>query len=908
MSDRTSRPFKCIASATLGLLCALIGLMLLDLTRLSGSALSRASYDSYFSLLNLTDPPPTNNPVVLVYLDIESHQNQHQDPAQPWPRDLYAQLILRLKSAGARVVVLDVVFDSLGTNVSANAALRAAIAAHGRVVLAGELRALSSDSGAGSWGRATKTIAPIDEFRRVAAGWGLGEVATDEDFVVRQYYTPVPDQNEPVSNLTLAAAQAFGLDASQVTNTPAKIRWLHYYGPPFSLPHRSFSQVLNPGDVSDAEFRDKIVFVGARPIAGLFKERRDEFRSPFNLWGAKDLFMPGVEVHATEMLNLLRNDWLARPGRRALGLWFALAGVVLGAGLLWLRPVPAAIAAAVAGGLVIASAAVLFRQSQVWFPWLIVAGVQIPAALGGSMLYNSIEWYRARLRLEAVKRADNARIREQAALIETAHDAILVQSLEGKITYANPSAERLYGWSQSELKSEGAPELFVDSEAGKARQTALERGEWNGELHQESRAGKSFTVESRWTLLLDETGQPRGLLIINSDVTEKKQLQAESLRMQRMEAVGALAGGMAHDLNNALAPVLMGTQLLRRDAKDENARRILSLMESSTRRGADMVRQVLLFARGKQGDFERLEVRPLVKEMEKLARDTFPQNITVSAQVAADLWPVRGNATQLHQVLLNLCINARDAMPDGGSLSLAADNVELSEVEACAIPDARAGSFVVFMVSDTGAGIPAELLPRIFEPFFTTKSEGKGTGLGLSTTTRIVKAHDGFMRVESEPGTGTTFEIYLPRFAEAVTSAIATGIPPPPRGHGELILVADDDEAVRELLRRSLEDYGYRVTTAANGAEAVSLFKQQPSDVALLISDQSMPVMDGFQATATIRALATKLPVLFLSGDGDARTMRGEDSQQNIEHLGKPIELDALLRAVSNALVNAGRR
>lgn len=241
MSDRSSRRSKIVACAALGFLCALIGSMLLDPSSVSGSALRRASYDGCFGLLGLNRPPPTNSPVMVVYLDIESHQNQHQDPNQPWPRELYAQLIQRLKSAGARVVVFDVVFDSLGTNVSANTSLRDAIADHGVVILAGELRALSSDSGEGTWGRATKSIAPIDEFRRVAVGWGLGEVATDEDFVVRRYYTRFPGLSDLVSSLTLAAAKASGLDTSAFERTPSRVRWLHYYGPPFSLPHRSFS-------------------------------------------------------------------------------------------------------------------------------------------------------------------------------------------------------------------------------------------------------------------------------------------------------------------------------------------------------------------------------------------------------------------------------------------------------------------------------------------------------------------------------------------------------------------------------------------------------------------------------------------------------------------------------------------
>lgn len=902
MSDRPSRRSKFIASAALGILCALAGSALLDSTRPRGSALTRASYDSYFGLLGLNHPPPTNSPVLVVYLDLESHLSQHQDPNQPWPRELYAQLIRRLKGAGARVVVFDVVFDSVGTNAAGNRALREAIAAHGGVVLAGELRALSSDGGRAEWGRAVKVIAPVGEFRGAAAGWGLGEVATDDDFGVRRYYTAAAVSGEPVSNLTLAAARVYGSDAPSPTGETARARWLHYYGPPFALPHRSFSQVLTAGDVSDAEFRDRIVFVGARPVAGLFKERRDEFRSPFSFWNEKDLFMPGVEVHATEMLNLLRNDWLRLPGERPLELAFGLTGLLLGAGLIWLRPIPATAVAATSVGLTIATAAILFRQSNVWFPWLIIAAVQAPLALGGSVLFNSIEWYLTRRRLEAAKRVADARIREQAALIEKAHDAILVRELDGKTSYANPSAERLFGWTADELQNGAANELFMDAAATEARRVATERGEWNGELRQRAKSGAGLTLESRWTLLRDDLGQPKGLLIISSDVTEKKQLEAESLRMQRMEAVGALAGGMAHDLNNALAPILMGTQLLRRDSKDENTKRVLSLMESSTRRGADMVRQVLLFARGRQGEFERLEARPLVKEMEKLARDTFPLNIKVSAHVADDLWPVRGNATQLHQVLLNLCVNARDAMVEGGSLSIAADNVKLDAEAARAIPDGRAGEFIVLMVTDTGSGMPPGVRAKVFEPFFTTKAEGKGTGLGLSTSARIVKAHDGFISVQSQPGEGTTFEVYLPRFSRELEPKTEASVEELQRGSGQLILVADDDESVRELLRRSLEEYGYRAVTAANGAEAVSLCRESREPVALVVSDQSMPLLEGSKAVAAIQAARPDLPAILLCDEPAIMKQPGELPPARVEYLPKPIELHRLLETVSRML------
>jgi len=245
-------------------------------------------------------------------------------------------------------------------------------------------------------------------------------------------------------------------------------------------------------------------------------------------------------------------------------------------------------------------------------------------------------------------------------------------------------------------------------------------------------------------------------------VTDKKRLELEFFRAQRIQSIGALAGGMAHDLNNALAPVLMGLQLLQKQPADEETRRMLSVMEANTHRGADMVRQVLTFSRGRDHDREPLSLGNLVREMEHTVRQTFPKSIKVAALVPPDLWPVMGNATQLHQVLLNLCVNARDAMPAGGELTLATDNAELTAEEVAQFPNGVPGRYVMLIISDTGSGIPPEVLPRIFEPFFTTKPAGQGTGLGLSTLVRIVNQHCGYLNVRSELGRGTTFEVYLP--------------------------------------------------------------------------------------------------------------------------------------------------
>ena len=889
---------KAAAAVVLALACGLFG----DFLR-SHSTLTRASYDSYFAWFGLGGQVSSNSPVVIVYLDLESHLQEHQDPARPWPRILYARLLRRLASAGARAVVFDVVFDQAGTDAADDLQLRDAIAENGRVVLAGELRTLSGDSGTGAWGRATQVVPPWEMFRQVAAGWGVGELAVDPDFVVRRYYPGVVDPTQPVPSLVAAAASVLGLESPHPEEKPAP--WLNYYGPPYQIPHRSLSQVLHPGDVADAELRGKVVLVGARPLVGLFQERRDEFRSPYRLWNVRDYFMPGVEVHATELLNRMQGDGLRRLSAGWERAWLWGIGLCLGAGLLGVRPLAATGVALTVCGMVAVGVGVGFERSLVWFPWLIVVAAQAPLALSGSVLVQSIEWYRARRRLEAAQRVADARIREQAALIEKAQDAILVQDLQGRIRYANPSAERLFAWPPGEWDGEVARRWQESPETAEARARAIQKGEWNAELGPADPHGKTHFLESRWTLLRDEGGAPTGLLVMISDVTEKRQLEAEAMRMQRMEAVGALAGGMAHDLNNALAPILMGTQLLRREVTGENAARILALIETSTRRGADMVRQVLLFARGRPEEFERLDLGALAREVEKLGQDTFPRHITVKAHVAADLWPVRGNATQLHQVLLNLCVNARDAMPAGGSLSVAVDNVELTETEARGIPEGRPGAFVVILVSDTGTGIPPDVLARIFEPFFTTKPAGSGTGLGLSTTARIIKTHGGFLAVQSRLGEGTTFEIYLPRSGDAEMEAAAGETAELAPGNGELILVADDDAAVGELLRRCLEEHGYRVVLAANGVEAVSLFKQHGSAVALVVTDIAMPLMDGIQAAKAMRQVRPRVPILFLSGEPES-VMHAGWKFPLPEQLPKPVERLAVLNAVARGLQSRG--
>jgi PAS domain S-box-containing protein len=377
---------------------------------------------------------------------------------------------------------------------------------------------------------------------------------------------------------------------------------------------------------------------------------------------------------------------------------------------------------------------------------------------------------------------------------------------------------------------------------------------WSAEYRFQRKDGTYAFVQDRGYILRNAAG--RGIRMVGGmrDLTEQKKMEAQYLRAQRMESIGTLAGGIAHDLNNILAPIMMSVELLKLEAGDDPRRRkILDAIHVSSRRGADLVRQVLSFARGLDGERSVLRLGPVVADLEAIISETFPRAIRIVTQVPADLWPVMGDPTQLHQVLLNLTVNARDAMPHGGSLTVTAANVIIDDLYAGTSREAKAGSHVLLQVSDTGLGIPPEVRERIFEPFFTTKEFGKGSGIGLTTVHTIIKSHNGFMKVESEVGHGTTFKIYLPAEPDLPAAEAAPAVPAKvDRGRNELVLVVDDEVSIRDITRQTLETYGYRVITASDGAEAVALYAQQAQDVAVVMTDMMMPFMDG---TATIQVL-----------------------------------------------------
>jgi PAS domain S-box-containing protein len=498
------------------------------------------------------------------------------------------------------------------------------------------------------------------------------------------------------------------------------------------------------------------------------------------------------------------------------------------------------------------------------------------------------------------------RIREQAELLDKAQDAIVVRGLDEKILFWNKGAERLYGWTPEEAVGRTARELDLLSELNEAafeegRRVIQERGEWSGEFRQRTKTGEQIAVESRWTLVRSDSGEPRSILVINTDITERRKIEAQLLRAQRMESIGTLAGGIAHDLNNILSPILMSIQMLQMKMEDEGAQQWLQILQSNAERGADMVRQVLSFARGVEGERVTVQPKHLIKDVIGILRDTLPKSISIRFDVPSDLWVVSADATQVHQVLMNLCVNARDAMPQGGELSIRAENVTLDDSYARMHLEAKPGRYVQVTVSDTGVGIPAETVSRIFEPFFTTKEVGKGTGLGLSTALTIVRSHGGFINVYSEPNRGTQFAVYLPATKSAADEQ-RRARPDLPSGRGELILVVDDEDSILQITKGTLETFGYRVLTAGDGTEALGLYAQHRGEVAAVITDMMMPFMDG---PATIRALQKMNPqVKIIAASGlAANDKAAEAASVGVQmFLPKPYTAEKLLKALAEVL------
>jgi two-component system, cell cycle sensor histidine kinase and response regulator CckA len=400
----------------------------------------------------------------------------------------------------------------------------------------------------------------------------------------------------------------------------------------------------------------------------------------------------------------------------------------------------------------------------------------------------------------------------------------------------------------------------------------------------------------------DAKGIPQRIVGIHMDITEMKQLEAQFLRAQRLESLGTLASGIAHDLNNILTPILGVTQLLplKFPTMTEQTRQLLDTLETSARRGSSLIKQILSFARGIEGKRISLQLTHILQEIRQIMSQTLPKSIEIHLCLEPQLWMVEGDATQMHQVFMNLCVNARDAMAHGGTLCIGAENLELDAAAAHTFLEAQPGRYVCVTVTDTGKGIPPENLSRIFDPFFTTKDIGKGTGLGLSAVMGIVKSHRGFVDVQSEANKGSQFSVYLP------ASQTDVALVEEPRdlllGHQETILIVDDEAAIREVMKTTLETYEYRALTAAGGTDAIALYQTHKDDIDLILIDMMMPDMDGTVLMTLLRQINPDVKAIAMSGLSSTKMIERANALGFHNFLPKPLTAEDLLKALRRCL------
>jgi PAS domain S-box-containing protein len=490
------------------------------------------------------------------------------------------------------------------------------------------------------------------------------------------------------------------------------------------------------------------------------------------------------------------------------------------------------------------------------------------------------------------------------AIISDAAVGIAVFKASGQCVLANETAARTLKATVPQLLAQDFRQIVSWRASGMlqiAEEVLATKEPRQCELHFFSSFGAEVWIESRFSRFI-QNGEPHFIHAF-VDVTEKKKLEAQLLRSQRMESIGTLAGGIAHDLNNVLAPLLISVELLKEKVSDDAGRRLLDSLEANVNRGASLVKQVLTFGRGIKGERITIHLKHIGEGIAQMIRETFPKSLKFEIQCADGLWTVTGDPTQLEQVLMNLCVNARDAMPGGGTLSLRMENKVLDKDHTTANLEAKPGSYVVISVSDTGTGMAPEIRDRIFEPFFTTKEQGKGTGLGLSTALAIVKSHSGFINCYSEVGKGSVFKVYLPASPDAANvKPAAANQSRLPRGNNELVLVVDDEEPIRILAKSMLERFGYRVLLAADGAEAVKLYTSHRNEIAAVITDMSMPVMDGPATIAALRGINPEVKVIGSSGLDVRDSATGVVNAGLVYFMSKPYTAETVLNMLHEIL------
>ncbi|MEI8233214.1 MAG: PAS domain-containing protein [Verrucomicrobiota bacterium] len=495
--------------------------------------------------------------------------------------------------------------------------------------------------------------------------------------------------------------------------------------------------------------------------------------------------------------------------------------------------------------------------------------------------------------------------RTQRAILDGIPDPAWMKNKEGVFLAVNRAWSLFIGKDEASVIGRPDSAIFNRAIAARVRQQDLAVMESRQPLRiEESFPGPHGQTyfDTALTPLCDEQGEPVGVIGIARDITERKRMEEQFLRNQRMESIGSLASGIAHDLNNILGPIMMSASMLQEEMSMETAEELITIIQEAAQRGADIVSQVLTFARGAKGERKPMEPRFLIRQVERILKEILPKSITLTSSFPEGLWNVTGDLTQLHQVFVNLCVNARDAMPCGGTLRLSAKNCDIGAATAAEIPDAKPGRYVRMMVADSGVGIPEATIGKIFDPFFTTKELGKGTGLGLSTVLGIVRSHGGFVTIESKVGKGSKFSVFFPATEELLLQPKPKEKPALPAGAGECILIVDDEIPICKMAGTILHKMGYHVLTAPGAEEALEIYRQRNGAVQAVLTDLAMPRMDG---QALIQALKEMNPAaVIIASTGQAGLK--EPARHGAEFfLPKPYNAEQLLATVHQAVCKA---
>ncbi len=504
----------------------------------------------------------------------------------------------------------------------------------------------------------------------------------------------------------------------------------------------------------------------------------------------------------------------------------------------------------------------------------------------------------------------NALLNLQSTALQSTANAIVITNANGVIEWVNNAFTKITGYSREEAIGQTPGALVKSGHQDKQFYdhfwaTISSGANWHGELVNRRKDGKLFTEEMTVTPVRNEEGVITHFVAVEMDITQQKQLHAQLLQAQRLESIGRLASGLAHDINNILTPILIAPPILRDAITDPDALGIVDSIETSAQRGADIIKQLLAFGRGTSDKLTPVSLRALAREMLNIMEGTFPKNILIRTHFPADTALVHGDPTQLHQVLMNLCVNARDAMPNGGTLTLTLERVQIEQTRLQRYPDLKPGPFIQFTVADTGSGIPAENLEKIFEPFFTTKPTGEGTGLGLAILLTIVRGHKGFVHVESAPDKGTSFRVLLPALDTPARTHAESPQPSPPQGRGETILLVDDEAQIRTIAHRILNKSGYIIRQAPTAQDALEILRSPDPAPSAIITDITMPGMDGIALIRKIREREKDIPIIATSGNALTTAQQAELARLTKYFLAKPFTAAEILAILHSAIHRA---